>query len=116
MASGCSKAKLDPCSVLGVDEAQLFDSTISISKAFPPQGTEKNDLCLYYNANGEPRLMLFVWSDRKSDPIEAITSGVSGSDSKVIEIAGVGEKAAAGFSAGELKAVRGQKHERHDRS
>ena len=30
-ASGCSKAKLDPCSLLGVGEAQLFDSTVSIS-------------------------------------------------------------------------------------
>jgi hypothetical protein len=102
-ASGCSKAKLDPCGLLGVSEAQLFDNTISSSKAFPPEGAEKNDLCLYYNANGEPRLMLFVWSDRNIDPIAATKSGMSGSESKVIEITGVGEKAAAGFSSGELK-------------
>lgn len=102
-ASACSKAKLGPCSLLGVDEAQLFDSTISISKAFPPKGAEKNDLCLYYNANGEPRLMLFVWSDPKSDPIDVISSGMTSGDSRIIEIAGVGEKAAAGFASGELK-------------
>lgn len=102
-ASGCSKAKLDPCSLLGVGEAQLFDSTISISKAFPPKGTEKNDLCLYYNANGEPRLMVFVWSDPKIDPIDEIGSGMSGGDSRTIEITEVGEKAAAGFGSGELK-------------
>jgi hypothetical protein len=102
-ASGCSKPKLDPCSLLGVSEAQLFDSTISISKAFPPQGDEKNDLCLYYNANEEPRLMLFVWIDDNIDPMEVTKSGMTGSGSEVIEITGVGEKAAAGFASRELK-------------
>jgi hypothetical protein len=102
-ALGCSKAKLDPCSLLGVGEAQLFDSTISISKTFPPKGAEKNDLCLYYNANGEPRLMLFVWSDPKIDPIDAIRSGITGGESRIIDITGVGDKAAAGFGSGELK-------------
>ena len=102
-ASGCSKAKLDPCSLLGVGEAQLFDSTVSISKAFPPRGAEKNDLCLYYDANGEPRLMVFVWSDPDIDPVDAIKSGMSESGSTTIGIAGVGEKAAAGFDSGELK-------------
>lgn len=102
-AFGCSKAKLDPCSLLAVSEAQLFDSAISTSKTFPPKDAEKNDLCLYYDASGEPRLMVFVWSDRESDPIQAITSGMSGSDSKVVEITGVGDKAAAGFRSGELK-------------
>ena len=102
-ASGCSKAKLDPCSLLGVAEAQLFDSSISISKAFPPQGKEKNDLCLYYNASGEPRLMLFVWSDPKVDPIDAVTSGMTAGDSRIVEVPAVGEKAAAGFASGELK-------------
>jgi len=101
--SGCSKAKLDPCSLLGIGEAQGFDSTISISKAFPPKGAEKNDLCLYYNANGEPRLMLFVWTDPKADPVDAVTSGMSAGDSKIVEIPAVGEKAAAGFASGELK-------------
>jgi len=101
--SGCSKAKLDPCSLYSIGEAQLFDSTISVSRAFPPKGGEKNDLCLYYNGNGEPRLMLFVWSNAGTDPVEAIKSGMSGSDSVVIVITGVGEKAAAGFSSGELK-------------
>lgn len=102
-AAGCSKPKPDPCSLLGVGEAQGFDSTIYVSKAFPPQGAEKNDLCLYYNANGEPRLMVFVWSDPDIDPIDAIESGMSAADSTVLEITGVGEKAAAGFGAGELK-------------
>ena len=101
--TGCSKAKLDPCSLLGVGEAQGFDSTISTSKAFPPIGAEKNDLCLYYNANGEPRLMLFVWTDPKADPVGAVTSGMTAGDSKIIEIQAVGEKAAAGFASGELK-------------
>lgn len=101
--SGCSKKRIDPCGLLGVSEAQLFDDTISSSRTFPPKGAEKNDLCLYYNANGEPRLMVFVWSDDKVDPIETTKSGLKGSESEVIEITGIGEKAAAGFRSGELK-------------
>lgn len=102
-AWGCSKPKLDPCDLFSVKEAQLFDSTISISRAFPPKDEEKNDLCLYYNADGEPRLMLFVWSAHKINPLEAVQSGMRESDSRIIEIAGVGDSAAAGFQAGELK-------------
>jgi len=101
--SGCSKERTDPCSLLGVSEAQLFDSTISVSRSMPPQAKEDNSLCLYYNANGEPRLMLFVWTDDKVYPMDVTQSGMSGSDSEVIEITDVGEKAAAGFRSGELK-------------
>lgn len=103
LALGCSKPRLDPCELLNVSEAQLFDSTISISKAFPPKGDEKNDLCLYYDANGEPRLMLFVWGANKIDPVDTVQSGMRDSESVIIEISGVGDKAAAGFQAGELK-------------
>lgn len=103
MASGCSTAKFDPCSLLDVSEAQLFDDTISSSRAFPPKGAEKNDLCLYYNAEGEPRLMVFVWSDSKIDPLETTKSGKGGGESDAVEITGVGEKAAAGFDSGFLK-------------
>lgn len=101
--AGCSKAKLDPCSLLGVGEVQAFDSTISTSQAFPPKGAEKNDLCLYYNANGDPRLMVFVWTDPAIDPADTIRSGMSDSGSRVIDIAGVGENAAAGFGSSGLK-------------
>ena len=101
--SGCSKAKLDPCSLLGVSEAQDLDSTISSSKAFPRRGAEKNDLCLFYNANGDRRLMLFVWTDPKTDPVNVVTSGMTASNSKIVEIPAVGDKAAAGFASGKLK-------------
>lgn len=102
-AMACSKAKIDPCSLLSVSEAQLFDDTILLSKAFPPKGKDNNDLCLYYNAKGEPRLMVFLWSDDKSDPLETTKSGMRGKELEIIEVAGIGDKAAAGFSAGDLK-------------
>lgn len=103
VAAGCSKGRPDPCGLLRVSEAQLFDDTISTSRSLPAKGVDKNDLCLFYNSKGEPRLMLFVWIDDKIDPIETARSGMSGDDSEVIEIAGVGEKAAAGFRSGVLK-------------
>ena len=47
--------------------------------------------------------MLFVWNDPDIDPMDTVKSGMSRGNSKIIEIAGVGEKAVAGFSSGELK-------------
>jgi hypothetical protein len=58
---------------------------------------------MYYNANGDPRLMVFVWRDPTIDPVDAIEVGMSDGDSKVVEITGVGERAAAGFGSGQLK-------------
>ena len=100
---GRSNTQLDPCSLLSVSEAQFFDASISISRAFPPQGVEKNDLCLYYNVNGDPRLMVFVWSDPTIDPVDATKAGMIEGDSTVVDVTGVGEKAAAGFESGQLK-------------
>ena|SRR5215471_16083409 len=112
--AGCSKPKpFDPCSLLSDTEAKGFDSTIYVSKSFPPEGegAKKNHLCMYYNSNGEPRLMVFVWTDSKTDPLEATKAGMIEGDSKVVEVSGLGDKAAAGFTAGELKllAARGKK-------
>ena len=47
--------------------------------------------------------MLFVWTDPKADPVDAVRSGMTAGDSEVVEISAVGEKAAAGFASGELK-------------
>ena len=101
--AACSSTQRDPCSLLGVGEAQSFDATISSSMAFPPQGAEKNDVCVYSNASGDPRLMVFVWSDPTIDPVDATKTGMSDGDARVVEIAGVGDKAAAGFGSGQLK-------------
>lgn len=102
-SSGCTKSKLNPCGLLDLTEIQAFDDTISTSQSSPPKGEETNDLCLYYNASGEPRLMVFVWSDQHADPFEVTRKGMGDGDSEVVEILGVGDKAAAGFNAGELK-------------
>ena len=55
------------------------------------------------NANGDRRLMLFVWTDPKTDPVNVVTSGMTASNSKIVEIPTVGDKAAAGFASGKLK-------------
>lgn len=101
--AGCTSSQLDPCTLLGIGEAQLFDGAISSSRAFPPQGAEKNDLCMYYNVSGDPLLMVFVWSDPTIDPLDAIRAGMSDGETRVVEIAGVGDRAAAGFGSSQLK-------------
>jgi len=99
--AGCSRApaKLDPCSLLPVSEAQSLDAAIAKSQWFPanPKKGETDELCAYMDANGDARVMLFAWAKR-SDARSAVRSGMSSASDKVLDVAGVGENAAAGFS------------------
>jgi hypothetical protein len=58
---------------------------------------------MYYNVSGDPLLMVFVWSDPTIDPLDAIRAGMSDGETRVVEIAGVGDRAAAGFGSSQLK-------------
>jgi hypothetical protein len=101
LLAGCSKApaKLDPCNLLPVSEAQSLDGAIAKSQWFPanPKKGEADELCVYMDANGDARVMLFAWPKR-SDARDAVKSGMKSASDKVVDIAGVGESAAAGFS------------------
>lgn len=99
--AGCSKvpARSNPCELVSVSEAQAIDSGIAKSQWFPRKKGEANELCVFLDANGEGRLMLFLFDDKAADPLAAVKSGMKGADDKVVEVSGVGEKAAAGFDA-----------------
>lgn len=101
--SGCSKtpARVNPCNLVSVGEAQLFDSTIAKAQWFPRKPGEANELCVYLDGSGEGRLMLFVFDDKSSNPLSVVRSGMKGASDRVIEVAGVGDNAAAGFASGE---------------
>jgi len=45
--------------------------------------------------------MLFVFDDKSSNPLSVVRSGMKGASDRVIEVAGVGDNAAAGFASGE---------------
>ena len=97
----CSKrpAKVGPCELLQLGEAQSIDGAIVKTQSYPPQKGE--ELCVYLDQGGEGRLMLFVWRDKRSDPASAVRAGMKSPSDRVVEVAGIGSAAAAGFSVSE---------------
>jgi hypothetical protein len=102
---GCSKTtpKTNPCDLLSLSEAQSMDAAIAKTQSFPPQKGE--ELCVFTDQGGDARLMLFVWRGKSSAPIEAVRAGMKGGD-RIVEVGGVGNSAAAGFSATEGEALK----------
>ena len=98
-SAGCSRApgKLNPCDLIPLSEAQSVDAAIAKTQAYPPQKGE--ELCVYADQGGEPRLMLFIWRDKKSDPYAVVRAGMKSASDRVVPVLGVGSSAAAGFSA-----------------
>jgi len=102
-ATACSKSstKANPCDLLQVSEAQSIDASIASTQWLPAKKGEPNELCVYQDAKGDARLMMFVWRDKTIDPTSETRSGMKSGLDKVVEVRGVGDSAAAGFSAAE---------------
>ena len=100
--AGCSKpplpVKTNPCDLLSVSEAQSIDGTITATQRFPPKKGETDELCVYQDAKGEARLMLFVWRDKSANPMKEVKVGMKDARDKIVEVGGIGDRAAAGFS------------------
>jgi hypothetical protein len=103
IASGCSKtpARENPCDLLPVSEAQSLDSTIVKTQWLPPKKGDRNELCYYEDANGEPRVMLFVWHQKLSNAHSTVRSGMKSAADRIVDVDGVGDRAVAGFSYAE---------------
>lgn len=97
----CSKtpARTNPCDLLTVTDAQSIESEIVEARWLPRKEGEANELCMYFDAKGEAHLMLFVFDDRSADPLATIKSGMKGGADRFVEVSGLAEKAAAGFSS-----------------
>jgi hypothetical protein len=99
--AACSKAPAtqNPCDLVTLGEAKSLDSAIVKTQAFPPKKGDSEELCLYYDADGAPKLMVFVWPGEASDPRDRVSAGMKSSADRVVEVSGVGDKAVAGFNA-----------------
>lgn len=101
---GCSGARRDPCELLTADEVKSVDETVTYSLWAGRGGEKKDDeVCMFYTEDGEPRVMLFAWYDKDKDPQELTKKGARDSGAMVIDVPGVGTKAAALFADDELK-------------
>jgi hypothetical protein len=104
LVSGCSKTpRTNPCKLLSINEVQALDDTVARTEWYPPGKRDMNELCTYNDGNNERRIMLFFWKDKSLDPLDKIKSAMQGGDTRVVEIEGVGETAAAGFEGDVLK-------------
>lgn len=102
--SGCAESRRDPCELLTVFEVESVDSTIEYSVwAGKDEGKKENEVCIYYTANGDPRVMLFVWYDRNADPDLLIDDRDAQGNLETVLLPGVGTRAVAAFSEQELK-------------
>lgn len=104
LLSGCSgPPRVNPCKLLSTKEVQTLDATITRTEWYPPGKRDTNELCTYNDSSNERRVMLFLWNDKSPDPIDKIRSVMPEGDTRVVEIEGVGETAAAGFEGDLLK-------------
>jgi hypothetical protein len=101
--SACSEDRLDPCDYVSVAEASALDSAVS-SSLWAGRGAEKsdNEVCLFYTAEGDPRLMVFVWYDNNVDMRQLVADG-SKDDSTTVELTDGSLRGAATFGDGELQ-------------
>jgi hypothetical protein len=73
----CDGGRFDPCGLLTVDEARALDDSITTSLwAGQHQDKADNEVCMFYNDNGDARMMLFAWYD-DAEPRELVADGSS---------------------------------------
>lgn len=104
--AGCSEARRNPCELLTVEDVESVDNTVSVSIWAGRDGERKKDeVCVFYTDEGDPRLMLFVWYDKDIDPQKLVAAGASGTHARIVDLPGVGLKAAASLGDDELKLI-----------
>lgn len=102
--SACSESREDPCRLLSVDEVVAIDSTVTTAMWAGRDGAQQDDeVCVYYAADGNPRVMLFVWYGSEKEPEDLVRSGGADTSATVLTLAEAGTAAAAAFGDGELK-------------
>jgi len=102
--AGCSEVRKNPCELLTVADVESVDNTVSVSIWAGRDGERKKDeVCVFFTDEGDPRVMLFVWYDKDRDPDTLVTEGASGTDAKIVDLPEVGLKAAASLGDDELK-------------
>ena len=96
---GCSEKEVNPCGLLTLQEVQRV-APDARSHEYHPASTSKkkdNELCLWHDGGDQNVFMLFYYYSY-SNPRELVTLGMP-AGSRIIEINGVGDAAAAGFGS-----------------
>jgi hypothetical protein len=102
--SGCSENRQDPCELLTALEVKSVDASVDYSLWAGRDGKKKEDeVGMYYNSEGDPKVMLFVWYDKDIDPDLLVDRHEAEEHSVFVDLPGVGSKAVAAFSDSELK-------------
>jgi hypothetical protein len=100
----CSEERSDPCQLLTADEVRSVDGSVVYSSWAGREGAKEDDeVCMYNTVDDEPRVMLFVWYDKTADPRTLVDQSSVGDNTKLVDLEGIGTKAAAVFSGQELK-------------
>lgn len=106
---GCSEKEVNPCSFLTLEEVQRI-APDARSHEYHPASTSKmkdNELCLWHDGDDQNVFMMFYYHSY-SNPRDLVSLEMP-AGSRIIEISGVGDAAAAGFvndvsdSTGSLK-------------
>lgn len=101
--AACSDARTDPCKLLSVNDVKEIDDTVTVSLWAGRGGDKKeNEVCMFYNEGGDPRIMLFSWYDKNKSPREIVENGAKGSG-EIVDIDIPGKEAVATFSEDELR-------------
>lgn len=80
-----------------------MDSTVSTSIWAGRDGERKDDeVCVFYNNDRFPRVMLFVWYDQDTDPKNVVNKGAADSGAMIVELPAIGSAAAGSFINNEL--------------
>jgi len=99
LSSGCVRP-LELCSLLSVEEAREFDSSIIASATGLRDPISPKDYCIFTNSDGEELLLFTIGNATKNAPFEILqtyTAYMEG-DNAVHRVDGIGNAAAALFS------------------
>ena len=74
--TACQGSRMDPCEFLSVEAVRSIDASVS-SPLWAGRQEPKADyeVCTFYNAGGDPRVMLFVWYDDEASPRDLVADG-----------------------------------------
>lgn len=102
LIAGCSETRRDPCTLISPIEMKSLDADVT-SAAWAGRDEEKrsDEVCMYYAADGDPRVMLFAWYDTGLDAGELVKRGVADNQAEISDVPG--KDAAVAFADGELK-------------
>jgi hypothetical protein len=101
---GCSDSRRDPCQLLTVSDVKSVDNSVTVSLWAGRDGARKEDeVCAFYTADGDPRVMLFSWYEKQKAPMELAKMAAEESNGLVVDLPRVGLGAAAFFQGEDLK-------------